>query len=362
MTSIYNASVNGTWGVVTKTGSNYNINASLYFKNSTFTSTNEFIEIGSNTYEKVLYTDSSSYLTFGTLDAGGYGISGSSIKLWTKQSVSYSYLYNLKLYGSKLWKSGGSYAAAVISATTDIKDSILAKDYNMIESGLTSGAIARTLLDYTYYFYVYSPNLTMSNIYLSYSCLGLLCGKTALIQNISLNSSQIIRRYYDGDISLVNSTFGSSDWSTESGVFRLANSPTATLGVTPIGTRYHVYVKYTLNIKVVNDKGGVVRQPIIKIIDGQGNLTRLTGSIAGVMTQQTPTVWDTYIELLSYNGSTGVWSDRQNIDYRSFTIKIEKNGFEPYITKFSFTSAKDLTITLARKQNFNQHSTIKSIL
>lgn len=76
----------------------------------------------------------------------------------------------------------------------------------------------------------------------------------------------------------------------------------------------------------------------------------LTNS-SGKIPQQECLVWHAYID------ADNAWA-RENIDYKDYTLKIQKNGYEDYEFKWNFRDSRevDLKITLKKKPCNSQHT------
>jgi hypothetical protein len=142
-----------------------------------------------------------------------------------------------------------------------------------------------------------------------------------------------------------------TDWNTESGAFKLNNSPSA-------GSNWYVKVYHTLDLSVVDEDGNPIPDARVYLTDGQGNIvfeptTALTDS-NGEIEQQTCLVWWAYID------EADSWS-RKNTDYKDYTIKIVKSGYKPYEHKWSFkdTGAVKMGVTLKKILSNNQHTSVE---
>jgi hypothetical protein len=334
MAAIESADASGEWGVVTNTENQYYINASLKVSNSTLTSTKEMIQIGKDGYEKGIYTDSTGTIQLGSLDSSGYGKDGSFLQIWTKYVRDNITIKNFKLYGSVIWKNAGTSTSPNFSGTVDVRDSSIGGDYWYFQSAITSGNFFRSVYACTKYFYCYTGNLSISDVYLIADCSGVLLGLgNSRIDNITFASTQDIRRYSGCNVTAVNCSFGNTDWSTESGAFKLNNSPSGSEDL-------HVYIKYAFDLTVINEAGDPISGANVQLIDGQGNtVVSTTTNASGEITQQECLVWDAYID---YSDSWG----RKNIDYRNYILKIYADGFETYRKPWSFTEKVDWRIKL----------------
>jgi len=270
MTDIYDADVAGSWGVVTKAGVNqYFVNCSLKLNASDLTSVKEQVELGSDKYRCGIITNSTSSVTFGAKNSEGYGYNGCGVKYWTKYSRGTS-LYNLSLYGSVFWKDLGAWTSPILYDIVDIRDSTLGGDYYYFSSGIDAPSyFQRSVYACSYFFYCFTGNVAIDKLYLPYatvSCDGMLLGVgSARVDNTELvSTSQNIRRYYGCNVTLVNCSFASTDWSTESGVFVLNNSSNA-------GTDWYVKVYYTFDLTVVDEQGNAIEDASVYLTDGQGN-------------------------------------------------------------------------------------------
>ena len=270
MTDIYDADVSGSWGVVTKGGTNqFFVGANLRLTSSDLTSVKEQIQIGTETYCVGITSDSTSSWQFGSKNSEGFGYEGSAVKYWTRNSRGTA-INNFSLYGSIFWKNAGAYTNPSMTKLMDIRDSTLAGDYYYFTSGVTSPSyFYRSVYDCGYHLYCYTGNIAIDKLYLPYgtvSCDGMLLGVgSARVDNTELvSTSQNIRRYYGCNVTLVNCSFASTDWSTESGVFVLNNFSNA-------GTDWYVKVYYTFDLTVVDEQGNAIEDASVYLTDGQGN-------------------------------------------------------------------------------------------
>lgn len=352
MESIYSADISGSWGVVSKIGSEqYLCRACLYLVNSDFKSYGEQIIFGQDTYEVTIGGNKTSTWVFGYKNSEGYGYGGTDIRLYTKNSYNLGSFSNFDFYGSQIWKSGGGYMSPPFSIRCDIRDSSLSGDYYYFTSGINQQSyFYRTNYNCSYHFYCYTGSILIDKAYFPYdslSCDGLLLGggvSGSRVDNISLvSTSQKIFRNYADNPRFYNCYFANTDWTNETGLFYLNRSPTA-------GANRHVYIYYSLDLTVIDEEGNPILNANISIIDGQSNIVTEVTDIDGKIETQECLVWDAYIE-------SPTWT-RKNIDHRWYKIKVTASGYEPYEHEWLFVEQANFRIKLKRVRCNSMHRTV----
>ena len=131
LAALDSADTTGGWNVVTKVGDNaYYIEASLNLQsNSDFTSTKEFLQLGTDKYRVTwkCYGATCSW-QMGSKNSEGYGYNGSYMQYYSKYT-SYCYMYNFSLFGSILWKDLGAWTSPIFYDLVDVRDSTMGGDY-----------------------------------------------------------------------------------------------------------------------------------------------------------------------------------------------------------------------------------------
>lgn len=315
MTSIYNASDDGGWGVVTRDNRDFIINCNLKFTGTTsFTSIVEYIRVGSEDWAWIFSSMSATAsVQFGLKDASGFGIAGSTFVYYTRGYTrgTTGLIYNLKAYGTKFWNAGVGYAGFGWAGDIDIVDCIVDTNFLYFGGLINVGSVLRRVLfDFTGFWYLYTGNLTIDAVSISKNCDGILSGVgNNVIENIAFDANQQVRRYYGSKVTMKNCT----------GIVN-ANI----INALPSGV-LDLWVKkqFTFDLTVIDNNGVGIESVSVKFVDGLGNVIDTVSTDGdGVIVQQTLTV---YQKLWAYPD----WGVTET-DYNPFTVTITKSG---YITK-----------------------------
>jgi|GEM_PF-3795474 len=339
LTSIYNADVAGGWGVLTKDGSDFVLNANLKFTGTTsFTSKQEYLRVGTPTYPWSIWSPSSNASTqFGEKDSSGYGINGSFIYYNTK-SVSNGNAaawYNLKMYGTKMWMTNVGFGNFVPAGVCEFIDCIFDTWYLYMGQLISAGSvIRRCMLDFTYYWYLYTGNLEIDKVFLAKACSGILSGVGAnnTINNVEFASTQQLHRYYACNVTLTNCT-GLLNENIKS------YSPSGTSDL-------WVKKRFTIDLKIQDVDGNPISGATVKCVDGQGTtVVDTTTDANGNIAQQTLTV---YQKLWEYPS----WSVVET-DYNPFTFTISKSGYQTKIIKYTMDRKREEIEVLEKVLDYN---------
>lgn len=329
-TAIYNASVAGGWGVVSTTnGNEFFMNASLYLSSSSFTSSNEYIRIGSaaNYVGCLLQADS---FQLGTLDAAGVGTNGSKLVVYQRDALTNGWgINNGKFYGSHIWTtSPGNYST--FGVTVDLVDSIFTSTSSSIyfTIGMT-GLCRRSVLNANSYIFYSTSGFTVDAPVIPYGVTGATMGYgTAVMSNVIFPSGALVY--------LVPNTYQSIVSSANLINCTIADAGLVLSGVCDASDHYS-YKKYTFDVKVVDSVGSPIQSATATLKDNTSATTFSASTDSnGNITQQTVITYQKkWLALTSTSVPTAFYP---------FTITITKVGYTTVSITLPSVEAKQTLI------------------
>lgn len=333
--TIYNADVAGSWGVVTKNDSHYKILANLQIGDFTtttdFTITNQLVDIGDSSNLVLWRETANATITIG-VDDGTSIYDGAFIKYHTCGNVfvssnlgvagnNYSRWDSLYIYNSRFWKSYGGFNNFQISTDYEIKNSILAETYLFASGSTTSvldnvifeGANATTIYQYLYANSIYKDLKIARGI-------GYFVGAPTTISNCEIPNGKYVRITNSGAFPILLNF----DWYD------------ITTQITHNSSNTRAYVKYTVDITVLDNAGNELTDFQVKIIDSQG-------------TTLFDNTWSTPQDFMTY-ASYYLSPTTYQTDHNPFEIWVSKAGYATEYQKIRIDNTnRNLTVTLGQK-------------
>jgi hypothetical protein len=325
---IYSIVKQNGWNIMTNPGNNtYIIFCNIKFVNSTLYSSKEIIQIGTLERPMTIQADSRSKLYFGTLTNNSVGIDGSEIYLYTKGTTPYLPIGQFYFYGSRFTKYGGGVYPPAFAYNVSIVDSQLVSDKQFFFPPDSVGNITRVLYSVPQYIYIYSGNISIDQLILPSSALGILvgAGSPATVSNVVFASNQYLQRRYDALVDLVDCII----------------SPSQIQNYAPQDRDVWVRKRYSFNLKLVDKNGNPFSGATVKLYDAYNNLvfSLVTNSTGQIPTQYVMT----YITW--WNMSEG-WSIRHEKNYNPFTLVVSHPDYPPVIMKWNIEQKTDLLLPI----------------
>jgi len=330
---IYLASEAGDWNAV----EHYDGTAIYYFKtslklaNSDFYSTRELLQFGNDTNIMGVISDSASTWNYGYIDAQSHGHDGSCAYYGTGVTNGYSYHFNMKVYASMIIRKNGGFNMMTQGGYPDWRDSIFNSDATLYAPSqvLAGSNFIDSYYDSDYYFYIYTPNLALTNLRMTATADGLLMGTgSPVARGVNFLPAQYINRYYAALVTCVNCT----------GLDPITEIKTSS----PNGTKdVWVDLNATLDITVRDDNGSTSQYANVYITDNFGRVvadvnTNSDGQTGEMMLQWHRAEWKV----------AEAWATRYDYAYNPYRIKITKPGQYPYEGDFNITTPTEWQIKM----------------
>ena len=338
---VYQASESNGWGVVDKLpdGRGYKINAYVCIGDGTtetaFKVYNEFVQVGDQNNYLCLYLKENATLQLGDLDGYKYrdGIYGGMLLLYQDYNSDvvnvggYNYwVGRLRAYGSKLirYTTQSGFKSLAFAGEIDFRDSMLFSNQRWFFSPGSNGTIRRTYFHCAdTYFYIYTENITWTDIKLSAVTRNIVSGKNTEIRNTDFSSLENYFVYYNSDVRLYDCILPSFD------ILKAGQD----------GGRYYIY--YSLRIRAVSPEGNPIENALVQVFDKFGN------KVAEGFTDANG--FSPVFELLVYYSRwSGPDTKEEEINYNPFLITVWKENYEQFILKTDIVKPTELTATMGR--------------
>ena len=334
LTDIYNADVAGGWGVMTKVGDTYileaglrvgdNVNPCYNGTNATTfeigTTISEQFQLGKSDQYGLLTMDNNSTFTMGEYTGvytknqsnmiyygcpnpagssqgyhwycGTWNMYGSSFRSPTMYSYEHQLSCLINWIESQIYTQGTTYMSAYMADGSSIKDCVW---YN-------SSA----------YLYLYTSAVNFDGFKFIQSG-GVLSRSGGTLYNLVFKRTQKFWAY-SNSVSLVDCLFDDFDGNTTGSAAANANCD----------------IKYYLDLDLKDEDGNVITGANVKVVDAEDNIIADAEYTAKYLIR----VYGIH-ELVK-------------TDYSPTTITISKDGYETYKTSVSFTTSEPVTITLKK--------------